>query len=48
MERTKGLGAILLSYHAGQHTFTWKYVKNGSTSEGADTVWIDDVEFPIW
>ncbi len=31
---------------AGQHTFEWRYRKDGSVSWGADTVWIDDVQLP--
>jgi hypothetical protein len=33
---------------AGAHTFTWKYTKDGSVTRGADTVWLDDIEFPVW
>ncbi len=29
---------------AGLHTFEWRYLKDGSVSRGADTVWIDDVQ----
>ncbi len=30
----------------GIHTFKWTYSKNGSTSVGSDTAWIDDIQFP--
>jgi hypothetical protein len=30
----------------GAHDLKWIYVKNYSTSEGQDCVWIDDIEFP--
>jgi hypothetical protein len=30
----------------GRHTFKWAYVKDGSSSEGEDTAWLDDVVFP--
>jgi len=36
------------SVQPGPNTFTWTYIKNYMTAEGADTVWIDDIEFPIW
>jgi hypothetical protein len=32
---------------AGRRTFEWVYSKDGSSSSGSDTVWIDDIEFPI-
>jgi parallel beta-helix repeat protein len=28
---------------AGDHNFTWRYVKDGSVSSGSDTAWADDV-----
>jgi hypothetical protein len=31
----------------GTRTFEWTYSKDGSDSEGDDTVWIDDIVFPI-
>jgi len=31
----------------GQHTLKWTYVKDGSTSVGADAAWIDDVSIPL-
>lgn len=36
------------SVKPGMHTFTWTYVKTYAPGGGADTVWIDDVEFPVW
>ena len=32
---------------AGSHTFEWHYVKNSSDSSGQDTVWLDDITFPL-
>ncbi len=32
---------------AGEHTLEWLYVKDASSSAGADRVWIDDVRLPI-
>jgi len=32
---------------AGRTAFEWKYSKDGSSSRGQDSAWIDDVEFPI-
>lgn len=31
---------------AGQHTFEWRYTKDGSVNSGQDRVWIDDVFAP--
>ncbi len=31
---------------AGEHTFKWTYVKDGSVSDGQDCGWIDDITFP--
>jgi hypothetical protein len=36
------------SVRPGTHTFTWTYAKSYRDIAGADAVWIDDVEFPIW
>jgi hypothetical protein len=33
---------------AGSHTFAWTYVKDGAGAVGADTAWLDDIEFPVW
>ena len=30
----------------GPHTFKWIYKKDGSTSNGSDAAWIDDISFP--
>ncbi len=30
----------------GTHTFTWKYTKDGSVSQGQDCAWVDYIEFP--
>jgi hypothetical protein len=31
---------------AGYHAFEWRYSKDGSVSDGADTVWLDDIQMP--
>jgi hypothetical protein len=30
----------------GSHEFEWRYYKDGSSDQGSDTVWIDDIIFP--
>ena len=30
----------------GEHTFEWRYEKDGSVSSGSDCAWIDFIEFP--
>ena len=32
---------------AGQHTLQWVYQKDGGTSVGQDSVWIDDIKLPL-
>ena len=32
---------------AGLHRFEWVYAKDGGTSEGDDTVWLDDIRLPL-
>jgi len=32
---------------SGRRTFEWTYSKDDSSSYGFDTVWIDDIEFPV-
>lgn len=32
---------------AGVHRFEWVYSKDGGTSEGSDTVWLDDIMLPV-
>jgi len=32
---------------AGRRIFEWTYSKDGSSSDGSDTAWIDDIEFPL-
>ena len=32
---------------SGQRTFEWTYSKDDSSSDGSDTAWIDDIEFPL-
>ena len=36
-----------VSVTAGVHSFEWVYHKDGGTSAGKDTVWIDDILLPI-
>ncbi len=31
---------------AGQHTFRWEYLKDGTTSSGEDAAWVDFIVFP--
>jgi len=33
---------------AGTRTFTWTYSKDGSSSRGSDTAWLDDIVFPVF
>ena len=33
---------------AGDHTFTWEYVKDGSVSVGFDRAWVDEIVFPAF
>jgi len=40
-------GKVDYSVPEGQHAFTWTYSKDSSVSEGEDSAWIDDVEFPV-
>jgi subtilisin family serine protease len=37
-----GLGGI----PPGLHTYEWEFAKDGSTSQGLDTAWLDGVSFP--
>ena len=30
---------------AGTHTVEWRYSKDSSVSSGADTAWVDDIDF---
>jgi len=39
------LGIEIQNFPEGTFTFRWKYVKNGSISEGDDTFWLDSVKF---
>jgi len=32
---------------AGHHIFAWKYVKDGSVSQGSDCAWLDYIRFPL-
>jgi hypothetical protein len=32
---------------SGRRTFEWTYSKDGSSSDGSDTAWIDDIVFPV-
>jgi serine protease len=31
----------------GEHTFSWRYEKDGSVSDGADAAWLDYIVFPL-
>ena len=43
----EGNGTYTAAVAPGYHTYTWKYMKDGSVSSGNDTAWIDDVQLPI-
>ncbi|MCB2385884.1 DUF7151 family protein [Thalassolituus alkanivorans] len=32
---------------AGEHTFEWRYTKDGGTVVGQDAVWLDNIEIPV-
>lgn len=32
---------------AGRHTFEWRYVKDGGTAGGLDSIWLDDISIPL-
>ena len=32
--------------NSGEHTFTWKYLKDHAVSVGDDAVWLDHITFP--
>lgn len=36
------------SIAGGKHKFTWTFNKDNGAAQGADAVWIDDIEFPKW
>ena len=38
--------SVTVPVAAGPHTFKWTYMKDDSTSEGADAAWIDSVVLP--
>jgi hypothetical protein len=38
--------AVSFPVEAGNHEFEWRYSKDGSSDQGEDTVWIDDIVFP--
>lgn len=38
-------GTVKFSIEAGTTLLTWRYVKDNSVSDGADTVWIDNIHF---
>lgn len=31
----------------GQHTLTWRYLKDAAISSGADAAWVDDIRLPL-
>lgn len=38
---------VTFDVEAGDRTFRWVYMKSTMTSTGADTAWIDDIDFPV-
>lgn len=36
---------VMFNAAAGSHTYKWCYTKDSSMSNGADAVWVDDIEF---
>ena len=44
---TEDWAKVSFGVTAGTRTFKWTYSKDGSEAGGEDTVWIDDIEFPI-
>jgi hypothetical protein len=43
----KGWTKVSFTVGAGRRTFEWVYSKDGSSSYGSDTAWIDGIVFPI-
>ena len=43
----EGNGTYTAAVTPGYHTYTWKYVKDGSVVGGNDSAWIDNVQIPI-
>jgi hypothetical protein len=43
----EGWNQVSFDVGAGRRTFEWVYSKDGSSSSGSDTAWIDDIVFPI-
>jgi hypothetical protein len=43
----EGWTQVSFPVRAGRRTFEWTYSKDESSSSGSDTVWIDDIVFPI-
>ncbi|MEY8239730.1 MAG: cadherin-like domain-containing protein, partial [Cycloclasticus sp.] len=41
------LDSVAISIDAGVHSFEWIYHKDGGTSVGEDTVWLDDIQLPV-
>jgi len=37
---------VVYDVSEGEHTFAWKYTKDGSVSDGSDMGWIDEIIFP--
>jgi len=42
----EGWTEVSFPVKAGRRTFRWEYSKDGSSSDGDDTAWIDDITFP--
>lgn len=43
----QGWAELSFPVTTGQRVLKWSYTKDGSESSGADTAWIDDIEFPL-
>lgn len=43
---TNAAAQAMYNVGAGQHTFEWRYTKDGSVNSGQDRVWVDDIVTP--
>tara|TARA_B100000674_G_scaffold459406_1_gene436526 strand:- start:225 stop:704 length:480 start_codon:yes stop_codon:yes gene_type:complete len=39
-------GLATFNVSEGNHTFTWRYIKDQAVTAGADAAWIDQITFP--
>ena len=39
---------VAFPVRGGNRKFTWAYIRDAGGAGGADTAWIDDIEFPLW